>query len=208
MKERTSISNACLARLPKYLRLLKEKRELNEKCISSTKIADELKLKPILVRKDLSLINESDGKPGVGFEIDELICNLEKCLGINSKKNVILIGAGRLGQALMNYNGFENDIQIIYAFDKDKRKCNDKNIFYIDRLEELVKSKRIKVAILTIPGEEAQSICDRLIKLGIKAIWNFAPTHLKVPDDIVIKNEDLSASLTMLINRLNYKEGK
>ena len=208
MKERTSVSNACLARLPRYLRLLKDRRESNVKTISSTDIARELKLKPIQVRKDLALVNEGSGKPGVGFEINDLIYNIENYLGVKTKKNVVIIGAGRLGQALMNYNGFENDIQIVMAFDKDKRKCNDKNTIYIDRLEEFVKKKRIKVAVLTIPGDDAQSICDRLVRLGVKAIWNFAPTNLKVPEGVVVKNEDLSASLTMLLNKLKYEEDK
>jgi redox-sensing transcriptional repressor len=208
MKERTSVSNACLARLPRYLRLLKDRRESDIKTISSTDIARELKLKPIQVRKDLALVNEGSGKHGVGFEINDLIYNIENYLGVRTKKNVIIIGAGRLGQALMNYNGFENDIQIVMAFDKDKRKCNDKNIIYIDRLEEFVKKKRIKVAVLTIPGDDAQSICDRLVRLGVKAIWNFAPTNLKVPEGVVVKNEDLSASLTMLLNKLKYEEDK
>ena len=208
MKERTSVSNACLARLPRYLRLLKDRRESNVKTISSTDIARELKLKPIQVRKDLALVNEGSGKPGVGFEINDLIYNIENYLGVKTKKNVVIIGAGRLGQALMNYNGFENDIQIVMAFDEDKRKCNDKNTIYIDRLEEFVKKKRIKVAVLTIPGDDAQSICDRLVRLGVKAIWNFAPTNLKVPEGVVVKNEDLSASLTMLLNKLKYEEDK
>ena len=91
MKERTSVSNACLARLPRYLRLLKDRRESNVKTISSTDIARELKLKPIQVRKDLALVNEGSGKPGVGFEINDLIYNIENYLGVKTKKNVVII---------------------------------------------------------------------------------------------------------------------
>lgn len=205
MKKNIKISMAGLNRLPKYLRILKEKQLNNVQNISSTLIAEELELNPIQVRKDLALVSKTDGKPGVGFEINSLIADIEKFLGVNNSRNAIILGAGRLGQALINYNGFENDINIMMAFDNDKIKCDDKKIFHINSLEKKIIENDIHIAIITMPANNAQEMCDRLVKSGIKAIWNFAPINLKVPEDIAIKNEDLSTSLLVLLKMLEEK---
>lgn len=200
------ISQASLKRLPKYLRILKEKKKAGFEYVSSTTVAEELYLNSIQVRKDLSLVSKKEGKPKIGFEIKELIYDLEEFLNINNMTDVILVGAGKLGQALMNYKGFENNTNILMAFDNDLDKCDNKKIFYIDRMENLIKRMNIHIGIVAVPKEKAQGVCDRLIKCGIKAIWNFAPTNLKVPEDIIVKNEDLSVSLLVLLNKLKLKE--
>ena len=199
MEKNIKISMAGLNRLPKYLRILKEKQLNNIQNISSTLIAEELKLNPIQVRKDLALVSKTDGKPGVGFETNQLIADIEKFLGVNNSRNAIILGAGRLGQALLNYNGFGNDVNILMAFDNEKSKCDNKKIFHINTLEKKILEKDIHIAIITMPANNAQEMCDRLVNSGIKAIWNFAPTNLKVPENIVIKNEDLSTSLLILL---------
>lgn len=206
MKEKSPVSIPCLQRLPKYLRVLKERKKQNEEYISSTAIAEELSLHPVQVRKDLALVSEGKGKPRIGFNTAELIDSIEDFLGMNNSKDVIVVGAGRLGQALMNYSEFENDINIVMAFDTDKGKCDNKKIFHIDRLENLIKRMNIHIAIMTVPKESAQEVCDSLVDYGIKVIWNFAPFHLKAPENIKIKNEDLSASLAVLLNGVNFKE--
>lgn len=208
MKNNIKMSMAGLNRLPKYLRILKEKQLNNIQNISSTLIAEELKLNPIQVRKDLALVSKTDGKPGVGFETNQLIADIEKFLGVNNSRNAIILGAGRLGQALINYNGFENDVNIMMAFDNDKSKCDNKKIFHIDTLEKKIIEKDIHIAIITMPANNAQEMCDRLVNSGIKAIWNFAPTNLRVPENIVIKNEDLSTSLLILLKMLEEKSNK
>lgn len=208
MKKNIKISMAGLNRLPKYLRILKEKQLNQVQNISSTLIAEELNLNPIQVRKDLALVSKNDGKPGVGFEINSLIADIEKFLGVNNSRNAIILGAGRLGQALINYNGFENDINIMMAFDNDKKKCDNKKIFHIDSLENKIIENNIHIAIITMPQDNAQEMCDRLVNSGIKAIWNFAPINLKVPEDITIKNEDLSTSLLVLLKMLEEKSNK
>lgn len=208
MKNNIKMSMAGLNRLPKYLRILKEKQLNKIPNISSTLIAEELKLNPIQVRKDLALVSKTDGKPGVGFEINQLIADIEKFLGVNNSRNAIILGAGRLGQALLNYNGFENDVNIMMAFDNDKSKCDNKRIFHIDTLEKKIIEKDIHIAIITMPANNAQEMCDRLVNSGIKAIWNFAPMNLKVPENIVIKNEDLSTSLLILLKMLEEKSNK
>ena len=208
MEKNIKMSMAGLNRLPKYLRILKDKRSNDVQNISSTLIAEELKLNPIQVRKDLALVSKTDGKPGVGFEINQLIGDIEKFLGVNNSRNAIILGAGRLGQALLNYNGFENDVSVLMAFDNDKSKCDNKKIFHIDLLEKKVVEKDIHIAIITMPANNAQEMCDRLVNSGIKAIWNFAPINLKVPENIIIKNEDLSTSLLVLLKMLEEKSNK
>ena len=195
-----AISVVTLGRLPKYLRILKKMQMENINNVSSTSIAKELGFNPIQVRKDLACVSKTDGKPGVGFVVNDLINDIEEFLNINTSKDIIVIGAGRLGQALMNYSGFENKVKVVRAFDVDKTKCDNKRIFLMSSLKSYVKKNNISVAIITVPKEAAQSVCDSLIECGINIIWNFAPIHLKVPDGVRIKNEDLSASLAVLLN--------
>lgn len=197
-----SVSIETIKRLPLYLRILKSKKEENIKNISSTTIANELKLNSIQVRKDLASVSTEDGKPGVGFEIDKLIEDINEFLDLNQTKNVIIVGAGRLGQALLNYNQFENEINVVMAFDKDKSKCNDENILYIDKMAEVIKEMDIHIGIITVPKEEAQNVCNLMVQNGIEAIWNFAPVYLEVPKGVAIKNEDLSVSLSILIKQM------
>lgn len=199
------ISQATLKRLPQYLRIIKDKKKEDVKNISSTEIATILRLNPIQVRKDLALVSRTDGKPGVGFNIDELIQDLENVLNLNNITDAIIVGAGKLGQALLNYKGFENNLNILMAFDNDKNKCNNKKIFFIDEMENLIKRNNIQIGIITVPKENAQNICDKMINSGVKAIWNFAPTNLKVPENVVVKNEDLSTSLLILLKKLREK---
>lgn len=201
------VSIACLERLPQYLRILKNKEREKVVYISSTTIAEELDLNSIQVRKDLALVSKNDGKPKKGFEVKELIKDIENFLDLNNTKDIIIVGAGRLGQALMNHKEFDNDISIVMAFDNDETKCDGKKIFSIDKMEDLIKKKNIHVGIITVPKENAQDVCDKMVRCGIKAIWNFAPITLKVPSDVKLKNEDLSASLLILLNKIS-KGGK
>lgn len=194
------ISSSTIERLPKYLRVLRTFKQNKVSNISSTLIAKELGLNPIQVRKDLALISNSDGKPKVGFDVNELINDIESFFNLKCHQKSIIVGAGRLGQALMNYPSFDNNIKIIAAFDIDKNKIDNNKIFYIDDMDKIIKKNKIKIAIITVPKSEAQSICDMLINYGIKVIWNFAPIDLKVPNDVRIRNEDLSASLAILLN--------
>lgn len=205
MENSVHISQASLKRLPSYLRVLKEEKNAGLMYGSSTKIAEELDLSPIQVRKDLALISTSNGIPGKGFCIDNLILDMEDFLNLNNTTDAIVIGAGKLGKALMNYNGFENNVNVLMAFDIDKSKCDGKKIFHVSKMKNLIKRMNIRIAIITVPKDVAQEVCDALVNFGIKAIWNFAPVSLKVSEDVVIKNEDLSASLLILLKQLKKK---
>lgn len=205
MKNNIYISQASLKRLPKYLRILKGMKDAGIEYISSTAIASELNLNSIQVRKDISIVSKTDGKPGIGFNIDKLILDMEDFLNLNNVTDAIIVGAGKLGQALIQYKGFSQSINILMSFDNDKSKCDNKKIFYIDKMEDLISRMNIHIGIITVPKESAQEVCNKMIKSGIKAIWNFAPINLKVPENIIIKNEDLTASLLILLKNLKEK---
>ena len=192
MKDNQKISVATFKRLPLYLRILKEKKKNKIENISSTILANELKFTGIQVRKDLAQISDNEGKAGIGFNVNELIKNIEELLGVNNKRDCIIVGAGSLGKALLNYNNFGKKINMVMAFDKDIKRCDNKKIFYINDMEELINKFNIKIAIITTPKESAQEVCDKLVDCGIKAIWNFAPVTLKVKDNITVRNEDLT----------------
>lgn len=203
MESNYLISGATLKRLPQYLRIIKQNSDLE--FISSTFIASELNLNPIQVRKDLSLVCKSEGKPGNGFEVKKIIQEIEEFLGLNKVNNAIIVGAGKLGQALLNYQGFSSNLNIKMAFDVDESKCDNEKIFKLEEMKCLIRKENIKIGIITVPKESAQNVCDIMIESGIKAIWNFAPVNLKVPDKISLKNEDLTTSVLILLNDFNNK---
>ena len=153
----------------------------------------------------MALVSKTEGKPGNGFEVNQIIEELEEFLGVNKINDAIIVGAGKLGQALLNYQGFNNNLNVLMAFDVDKKKFDNKKIFNLDKMENLVKKMNIKIGIITVPKENAQYVCDLMIKAGIKAIWNFAPIHLNIPEDVSIKNEDLSTSILILLKDYNNK---
>ena len=198
------ISISTLHRLPAYLRILKSLKD--EEYVSSTTIAEKLNLNSVQVRKDLACISTSEGKARLGFNTKQLTEDIESFLQINNTTDVIVVGAGRIGQALMQYGNFENNVNIVMGFDSDLRKCDNKKIFPIDKLESLVKRMNIHIAVLSVPADSAQTVCDLLVKVGIKGIWNFTTVHLNVPKDVKVKNEDLSASLMVLIKQLREEK--
>jgi redox-sensing transcriptional repressor len=204
MEDSTKIPSATQKRLPIYLRILKEHEE--KEYISSTAIAEMLDISSIQVRKDLSAISRVSGTSKKGFKINDLIKSIEEFMGVGNSHTAVIVGAGKLGQALLHHSKFDSDTKIIFAFDSDESKCDGKEILNLDRLEEIVGSTKVDIGIITTPKETAQYACDRLVSSGVKAIWNFAPTILKVPEKIVVKNEDLGASLLLLAKQLEFKE--
>ena len=196
--EKKEISRAVLKRLPGYLSYLQSMPENSSVYISATSIANALGMGEVQVRKDLALVS-SGGKPKLGYLRENLMEDISQFLGYDNTTDAILVGAGKLGQALLGYSGFEAyGLNILAAFDIDPKACDTKTVIPMDRLEKFCKSKKVLMGIITVPKEHAQEVCDRLVACGIKAIWNFAPVHLDVPENILVQNENMATSLAVL----------
>ena len=201
------ISRATLRRLPTYLSYLKSLPADVSVNISATAIAAGLNMGEVQVRKDLALISDG-GRPKIGYNRERLIEDIEVYLGYDNTNDAVLIGAGKLGRALLGYSGFaEYGLNIVAAFDENDAiigtSKSGKPIMHLSRLGEVCRRDQIKIGIITVPAEQAQSVCDLLINNGILAIWNFAPKHLNVPDHILVQNENMAASLALLCKHLN-----
>ena len=199
--EKTKISKSVLKRLPGYLAYLKNMPENAPTHISATALANALGMGEVQVRKDLAMVSDG-GRPKIGYQRESLIDDIEQFLGYDNTTDAVLIGAGKLGQALMGYKGFdEYGLNILAAFDanpKMERTEEGKPIYPISKLTQYCRSHKVLMGIITVPAESAQEVADQLIAGGIKAIWNFAPTHLDVPPNILVQNENMATSLAVL----------
>ena len=199
-----SIPKATLGRLPQYLEYLRSLPEIR-RTISATAIAKALSLGDVQVRKDLASVCGA-GKPKIGYETDKLISDIESHLGYKRLTNAVLVGAGKLGRALLDYDGFEDfGVRIVAGFD-----CNEtvltkgaKDILPIRDIEVYCREHDVKLGIITVGQGSAQDVCDKLVESGIKAIWNFAPVTLKVPNGVLLKQENLALSLAYLNNQIS-----
>lgn len=201
------ISKNQLRRLPFYLSYLKSKCNEGVLFISSPQIASGLGLSEEQVRKDLALVSRSYGKPKTGRNIQTLILDIEEYLGYKNTNSAILVGAGHLGSALFGYQGFaQYGLDIVAAFDNNPEKIGttilDKHIYGLDMLEEVCSTLDVAIGIITVPAEAAQEVCDRLVKIGVKAIWNFAPIKLDVDESVIVQNENMASSLAILSSKL------
>lgn len=206
------ISKSTVKRLPIYLSYLKNLPENGPTHISATALAGALGLGEVQVRKDLALISDG-GRPKIGYLREALIQDLEAFLGYTNTNDAVLVGAGKLGRALLGYGGFaEYGLNIVAAFDSDDALVgtskSGKAIMHMSRLDEFCRKHKILIGIITVPSEYAQHVCDRMIANGIKAIWNFAPMHLDVPDGILVQTENMAASLALLSQHLSEHVGK
>ena len=203
------ISRATLKRLPTYLSYLKALPSEASANISATALAAGLHMGEVQVRKDLALVSDG-GRPKIGYNREHLIADIENFRGYGNSNDAVLIGAGKLGRALLGYGGFaEYGLNIVAAFDANDTLIGTTNggkpIMHLSRLGEVCQRYKIKIGIITVPAEYAQGVCDLLIENGILAIWNFAPKHLNVPDGILVQNENMAASLALLCKHLNER---
>ncbi len=201
-----SISKAALSRIPRYLNFLKSLPEDGPVNISSTMIAEKLGLNQVLVRKDIAIVGNG-GKPKIGYNRAELIADIEHFLGYDHASDAVIVGAGNLGKALMAYGNFKKyGLNIVAAFDQNPKligsKIAGKYVYDIAKIEELCRKFKVRIGIIAVPAPEAQTVCNHLIDGGIRAIWNFAPINLYVPKKVVVKNEDMAASLAVLSKML------
>ena len=199
--ERKEISKSVLKRLPGYLAYLKGLPEGGTGYISATALANALGMGEVQVRKDLAMVCD-EGRPKLGYPKAALIDAIEQFLGYDNTTDAVIIGAGKLGQALMDYRGFdEYGLNILAAFDTNPFAENTedgKPIYHISRLESFCRANKVRMGIITVPAEHAQAVCEQLINCGIKAIWTFAPTHLEVPPNILVQHENMATSLAVL----------
>ena len=203
--DKCTISKATLGRLPSYLEFLRNLPPDKVPYISATAIAKHLGLGEVQVRKDLAAVSGA-GKPKLGYVTAELVEKLEDCLGCNRLTSAVLVGAGRLGRALLQYDEFEKyGVKISAAFDSNERAISlgtKTEILPMNQFEYFCKTKNIKLGIITVGEGSAQAVCDQMVKSGITAIWNFAPCKLNVPASILLQNENLALSLAHLNNQL------
>lgn len=198
--ERREISKAVLKRLPGYLTYLKGISEEAGPYISATALANALNMGEVQVRKDLAMVSDG-GRPKVGYLRKDLIDDIEQFLGYDNTTEAVLIGAGKLGQALLGYRGFAAyglNIQAAFDIAPALDQIDGRPLLPADQMEAYCRANKILMGIITVPGDQAQAVCDRLIQAGIKAIWNFAPAHLEVPDGILVQYENMATSLAVL----------
>ncbi len=201
-----SISAQTLQRLPVYLNYLKSLPNHQSVNISATTIADALKLNDVQVRKDLASIS-TGGRPKIGYITKNLILDIEKFLGYDNADCAVIAGAGDMGRALLSCDSFSKyGLDIIAAFDIDAAligtAINGKKVLSSDKLKDLCSRMKIRIGIIAVPAPDAQDICNRMVESGILAIWNFAPVHLQVPDNVLVQNEDMAFSLAKLSKHL------
>ena len=200
--KRVSASIPTIRRLPSYLEVAKRYRAEGNAVISGTVIAEELELEAIQVRKDLA-VTGIVGKPRVGYPLTELITAIEKFLNWDQMCKAVILGAGNLGSALMGYKELKNHgLDLVAAFDSSNEKTgpreNGLTVYSMSELKPVIAKKEAKLAILTVPSEAAQGVCDQLVDAGIKRIWNFTNVRLRVPDDVLVLREDLSSGFAVL----------
>lgn len=199
-----TVSKVTVLRLPSYLRYLQMAKSKNVEYVSSSEMAADMSLSAVAVRKDLAIISSVPGKPRIGFAVKRLISDIERFLGYHRVTRAVVVGAGRLGRALLAYEGYENyGISVVAAFDTMQvGAMMGKPIYPMERLPEIVKREDVKVGILTVPKQFAQEACDKMIDAGITSIQCFVPAHLNVPDGVHIQYEDMAASLANLCGEL------
>ena len=199
MVERKEISRSVLKRLPGYLAYLKNLPEDAPAHISATALATALGMGEVQVRKDLALVSDG-GRPKIGYLRAALVEDIEQFLGYDNTTDAIIVGAGKLGCALLGYEGFaEYGLNIVAAFDRTPHEDpSGKQVYPMEKMQSFCKRNKILMGIITVPASVAQNVADMMIECGIKAIWNFAPVHLDAPANILIQNQNMATNLAVL----------
>ncbi len=203
------IPEATIVRVSVYSRFLEQAEKKGIITISSGEIAEGVGVSPAQVRKDLAYFGEF-GTRGVGYNVKDLLHHTMKILGLSTNWNAILVGAGNLGSALVSYRGFrERGFNVVGIFDNELTKIGKRllnlEVLALDVMPQLVKENNVRIGIMAVPAHSAQEIADEMVKVGIRAILNFAPTVITVPDNVEVRNVDLSVKLEILTFNLCMK---
>lgn len=201
-----------LRRLPWYLSNLKLLRQKGEQYVSSTQLSKETNIDASQIAKDLSFVRVT-GRTRVGYEVETLITVLEDFLGFTRIHKAFLFGVGSLGGALLRDTGLEHfGLQIVAAFDVNPNLVGTTlcgiPIYHTDEFEQKMLEYDVNIGVLTVPIEIAQVVTDKMVAGGIKAVWNFTPFRIRVPESIVVQNTSLYAHLALMFNRLNFNDTK
>ena len=195
-----------LRRLPWYLSVCRLLKQRGEQYVSSTRLSKETSIVASQIAKDLSCVNIV-GRTRVGYEIDNLLEELEDFLGFTRMHKAFLFGAGKLGSALLNDTGLKQfGLEVVAAFDANPKVVGHSvggiPVYHINELEAKMKKHNVQIGVLTVPIDCAQEVADKMIVWGIRAIWNFTPLRIRVPENIVVQNTSLYAHLSLMFNRL------
>ena len=196
------ISQAVIGRLPRYYRYLGDLKDEGVERISSQELSRRMNVTASQIRQDFNNFG-GFGQQGYGYNVDYLYNEIGKILGLNEEHNLIIVGAGNLGRALTNYSNYENrGFHFMGLFDKNPefvgKKIGSLEIMPMDKIEDFIIDNNIDIVVIAIPKAGAVQVADRVVKIGVKAIWNFAHVDLNVPDDVVVENVHLSDSLMKL----------
>lgn len=202
MGEKKKVPESTISRLFVYLREVSELSKVKIRTISSSDLGERTNLSDVQVRKDLGYFGQF-GVSGSGYAVDELKKKLEKILGCDQVLNVAIVGAGHLGSALLSYTGFsKHGLKIVAVFDRDGSKVGTKNagfrIIDIKDIQKIVRQKKVSIGVIAVPPKDAQKVCEDMIGSGVECILNFAPVSLNVPDNVKVKDVDLSRELAIL----------
>lgn len=200
--EDKEISKAVIRRMPRYYRYLEELKNKGVERISSSELSDLMHVTASQIRQDLNNFG-GFGQQGYGYNVDFLYDEIGKILGISSIHSMILVGVGNLGHAITNYVKFSaKNFKIIGLFDINPaligQEVSGEKIQNYDKIPEFLSHNEVDIAVLTIPKDDAQEVCNDIVKCGVKAFWNFTHIDLNVPDDVVVENVHLFDSLMLL----------
>ena len=201
-----------MKRLASYHQIVASAAESGRTWVPSSHIAALLGIDDSLVRKDMATVGIT-GRPKVGYGVGEVLARLDDLLGLTARNDAVLIGCGHLGAAIIAYPGFAScGLKIAAVFDSDVNKAgmeiNGHRVLPMEKCRSVLEILRVRIAILTVPASTAQELTDWLVRRGIKAIWSFAPVLLRVPEGVVVRNENLALGLAQLIHSLKQEEGE
>ena len=207
MADNKKISVAVIKRLPRYYRYLGDLLNVGIVRISSKELSEKMNITASQIRQDLNNFG-GFGQRGYGYNVEFLYNEIKKILGIGKEYKMIVVGAGNIGQALVNYTDFEsNGFKIVGIFDVNPRligmTIRGIEVYDADKMETFIKNNEIDIAILTIPKTQAKATAKKLVDCGIKGIWNFSPMDLELPKSIAVENVHLTAGLMTLIYKTN-----